>query len=202
MSRQLLLAEYKLTFRYTVSGFQHALNVLCDVVSSADPSGYDLLHQAGTVNCPVSAADVGVFTMMAPFYDPADASFDDVTLWHLVGGSYVYVYAYATAQVPTGSSGFDASMGICLSGKDQHNRRFPVYLYEGAFGLSHKDTSYAALNTANKNLIDVFWNVGGSFDHFYPWSYRLTRDSTGHTGRWLANVIDSNQKLRRARRIA
>jgi len=77
-----------------------------------------------------------------------------------------------------------------------------VYIYEGNLGGVSKLSSYAALDAANKLLVDTFWNVGGAATDLMPWAWRTSKDDTAHSGRWLANISDSNQKLRRLRRIS
>src|SRR5882724_1786548 len=120
MAPQPVSAVFKITFRYTASTFIHACRFYCECVASGDASGNDVVHKAGATNQGVSTLDTAFFTAIAPFFNPANDSFNSMTLEQRLvpTQAWQYLYSKATAVVPTGANTPKPAMGLCLSGKD------------------------------------------------------------------------------------
>jgi len=201
MAPQLVLAPYKVRFKYSVSGNPHTLNAYCDAFGSADPSGWSIRGQNTPADTGFSFIDLATFTVMAPFYASATDAFQGAELYRRDGAAWIFEAGMTTAVAPTGSGGTGFAMGICISGKDGGNRRLPFYIYEGLFRLVEKENSYALLTANEKALVDNFYNVGLGAGSGSVWNWALSKDATQLPDRWLANVTDSNEKLRRLRHL-
>jgi hypothetical protein len=201
MAKQVLTAPYRVRFLYTVQTLQHKLACYCDVQASADPTGYDLKVRPGFTALGLSVAVDTFFGPFHDFFNPSTTSFDGALLEKRNGTSWEFVATVPTTVAVDGTPAVNLAIGACFSGKDALNRRILCYMFEGAFGLPNKLTSYAALNSSNKAIVDLFFNIGAVADGSYPYAWRTSQDGQYAT-RWLAQVIDTNQKLRRLRRIA
>lgn len=194
-------APYRLSFLYTVLGFPHRCRNFCNVETGAGSSGYDLIARSGGINVDIQDAADEFFTVLAPFYNTDWASFDGWLLEVRVGTEFVFVAGDATTLAPTGGGDPTPAVGWCVSGKSGDNKNFPAYIYEGNFRILSKASSYAALNTAEKAVNDYFFRVGGTPSTSQAFNWRMSRGEE-RAVRWLASVWDSNQKLRRSRRLA
>ena len=190
-----------LVARYTVAGFNHKAQMYCEAIPSADPSGYDLIGRPALGNVGFSTLADPFFTVIAPFYTLVDCTFNSIELWERIGGSYVFQASQVTAVTPTLGGFYQPAAGFDVVGKSQDQRNLHFYIYEGPFGITGKITNYAGASANVKGLIDYHFNTQGAAVATDAWNWRLSR---GHwrPDRWLAGVIDSNQKLRRMRRIA
>lgn len=195
-----LLADFRLVMLYTANGLQHHQNNYVEAVPSSDPAGYDISGRLGLGNPGLSTIPDHIFGPMAPFYPSSGSSFDGFRLDQRVSGAWVPVATATTTITPTGSSNYQPAVGIAFTGKSELNQNMPVYLYEGGFGQDTKFSSYAALSASMKALLDVFWAVGRAGVINDLWNVRTSRNLSREK-RWLAVVIDSNEKLRRKRGI-
>src|SRR5258706_5545665 len=195
-----LTAQHRLQVTYVASTFAHKLQAYCRLIASLDVTGYDIVGRGALGNIGVSAAVDALFTVMAVFYDPSVASFDGAILQVFNAGAWRYLRSYTTALVPTGGGGVAYAGGWDMVGKSDDNKNLHAYLYEGNFRLVDKQDSYAALNSSEKAVVDYFFRLGGTpaATDAYNW-----RRSTGdrYTERYLASVWDTNEKLRRLRRL-
>ena len=196
-----LIAPYRLTFRYTVSGLQHRTHYYLDCTPSGDPMGFDTVARPGFSPVGVSTVEPNVFGPQAPFYNPSTCSFDDMILEINVSGAWVFVASMAASGNPTGSGTQALAAMETWSGKDQANQNFPVYWFEKPFNTFAKFNSYAGLSSANKAIANAYFNPGGVAVDEDPVAWRLSRGAV-YSQRWLALVTDSSQKLRRIRGIA
>lgn len=195
-----LIADYRISMQYTCQGFQHKTRFFVGVSPSADPSGYDLVQTHSGANVPTTSAVTQFFTRLAPFYDPSWASFDGFLLEHRTGTTWNYLASGTTGVSPAATQPFEAANQLALTGKDSTNKNAPTYLYEGAFGRAFKGNSPGALGTALRALTNDVWNIDGTASANGAWHYKLSRGGN-YMQRWLADVIDTNEKLRRVRRI-
>jgi hypothetical protein len=167
---------------------------------SADASGYNTVARSGYAAVGVSTIVDPWFTKMKPFYDPPAATFDGFQLDANVAGAWVYVWSVATAVVPTGAAGYEKAFGVCIMGKSTDNKNMPVYLYEADLGLPTKFTDYASLGANAQALVNAVFNVAGGAANVDPVAWRKSRGSF-YSQRWVSWVVDTNEKLRRVRRI-
>lgn len=193
-------ASHRLTFLYTVNSIQHKQQNYCDAVASGDPTGWSVRGRDLVTLEGISNIQTSFFLKIAPFYDPADTSFDGWKLEVYFGGAYLFAAAGVTTTVPTGGGLSNAAMGWDMSGKSTDSKNMHAYLYEGNFRFPTKISGYSSLNTAEKAVVDFFWDTQntGSADKAYFW--RMSRGAT-YSGRWLAAIWDTNEKLRRLRGI-
>jgi hypothetical protein len=185
---------------YTVSLFQHKQQNYCTAVSSGDPSGYDLTARPGFANPGLQAAVDRFFTRAAPFFNSGDVSFDGWKLETFVSGAWVFTNAGITSVSPSGSGVPEIANGLCISGKSGDNRNFPLFLYEGTFGVATKISSPAGLNTVSRALMNYVFNADGTDINTDAYVWRMSRGSH-YAQRWVAWIVDTNEKLRRRRRI-
>jgi len=196
-----LAVSFRLSFLYTAHLFNHKQRNYLACVPSGDPSGYDAVGYVIPGGIGVSTLADPLFTAMAPFYVPANDSFNGWLLEELVSGAWIYRASGVTTVVPTGAGAEFIAGGWDTVGKDSLNKTIHAYWYEGNFRGVDKASSYSALNTAEKEVIDQYFAVGRAIVNTDPANWRKGRGDS-HPVRWLSAVWDSNQKLRRLRRIA
>lgn len=196
-----ILATHRLSFKYTVLGFQHKQRNYCSAIPSSDPSGYDLICRSPFGNVGLSTLPDQAFLAWDPFFNSSTSTFDGADLEVYSGGEFIPIATATTVVTPSGVAADQPANGMVISGKDGVNKNMPVFLAEGLFGLPNKLSSYSAASTAQKLLIDYYYGVGNVPVAADAFAWRMSR-GTGHAQRWLAFVVDSNQKLRRMRRIA
>lgn len=196
-----ITASHKLTFKYTCSLLQHRQQNFCEAVLSGDSTGFSIVNRLSVIPTPLSTIPDYFFTEIKPFYDLANATFDGWLLEELVGTVYEYRASGSTSIVPTTGGTSQIGMGWDLPGKDANNRNIHAYLYEGQFRFPTKINSYSSLNTAEKELVDYFFAVGRAAVDTDAYAWSLGRGNI-YRKRWLSAVWDTNQKLRRVRRIS
>jgi len=195
-----ITAPYRLRLLYTTTLFQHACQGFCDVVASADPSGWDLEQVFGGSSIGLQTAVDLFFTKIAPFYNPSWAAFDGWVLEVRSGTQFFFVDSGVTSVVPTGASAFEIANGLTLSGKDDDQRNMPFFIYEGSFGSATKISAPGALGTPARALMNYVFNADATAAAASMYFWRQAR-SGAPAKRWLAWVTDTNEKLRRERRI-
>ncbi len=200
MPPQPLTADWRLEFQYTVLGFTHKHHEFLDVVPSADPMGHSTVPVNGGTTQGVSLLVDPFFTAWETWFSMADADFVGAVLQQYNAGSWDYVAFHATSVSPANEGTTVKSSMWDVSGKTNPPFNIHAYMYEGVFGVGDKETSYAAQNTPSKALIDYFFNTGSGAlaTAAYYWA---TSKSGAPRDRWLAIVADTNEKLRRLRRI-
>lgn len=196
-----ITASHRLTFLYTVAGLQHRQRNYCTAIGSGDPTGFDIVGVEIPGGVGLSTIPDPIFTKMAPFFNSTGTTFDGALLEHRSGTEWIFDATVPTAAAPSNSSANVLAGMVSLSGRDSVNKNFPVYFYEGVEGGPRKTNSFGALSTVEKALVRAYWNPDGTAVAVDPWNWRLGR-GTSHPARWLAFVTDSNQKLRRIRRLA
>jgi hypothetical protein len=195
-----LTATYRLTWNYTSMLLPHVLRCYLDCVASADPSGFDNVPRAGFASTGVSDLVDPMWTILAPFYKPADASFGTTTLEHYVAGSWIPLWGATTAVVPTSANANRAAFGRCIAGKTTGNKHVKAYFYESDLFVAAKIASYAAGSVRDQALIDYFFQVVGVANPDSAYVWRMSRGKE-YASRWLALIDDSNEKLRRVRHV-
>jgi hypothetical protein len=195
-----ITVSWRLTFKYTVRGFQHRAQHFLDVVTSADPSGYDAIGRVTLGNQGVSSLEGRFFTMIAPFYQASTCSFDGYLLEELVSGSWVYRFSDVASVAPSGSTIAQLAFGYGMFGKYEDNTRDNRYIYEVPLTAPNRYTAFGSLAAADQALVDYYFNVSGSPNSEDAWNWEMSRGSS-RPQRWISVVIDTNEKLRRLRRI-
>lgn len=195
-----IIPTFRLVFKYTVLSFQHKLQLYLDAVVSGDSLGYDAVARGGFSNPGLSAVEPAVWNSIKALYRTADTTFDSMTLEQRTGTIWNYVASIAATIGPSGTNVAQKAMMYCLSGKSLGNENMPIYIYELNPGLPGKINSYGGLGADVQTFVDAFWNITGSATDAMPVAWRLSRDG-GYSGRWIAAIWDSNEKLRRLRRI-
>lgn len=196
-----LTAPARLSFRYTVLGEPHVCRAYCQYLGGVDPDTTLLLARSGGSNPTLTDTVDAFFAVVAPFYNPSWATFDGFLLENRVDTEFVYQLGGSTTVAPTGAGTPTPATGWCVSGKSSDNRNMPAYLFEGNFRILGKVSGYSSLNTAEKAVNDYFFRIGGTPLDTDAYNWRKSRGEF-YAVRWLASVWDSNQKLRRTRRIA
>lgn len=195
-----LTANWRVTFKYTVDNFTHKAQYYLETSLSADPSGFNTLPRPGFAPVGVSTLGDRFFGVIAPFYAPADTTFDSWELWGRSGTVFVFLSAGAISSIPTGTVAYQKANGYCVAGKDDDNKNMPHYMYEGAFGTALKVRSVAGLVSAARLYVNYHFNpdVVATDTDAYAWS-----ESRGGAlaDRWLAAIVDTNESLRRKRGI-
>lgn len=92
-----LSASHRLKMLYTVQFVQHVQQNFCDVVGSADPSGFDLLNMRGGTDVGLQTAVDLFFTRIAAFYNPTFTTFDGWVLEVRFGTQFFFTKALAGA---------------------------------------------------------------------------------------------------------
>jgi hypothetical protein len=195
-----ITATHRVTFFYTVAALQHKSQHYCHAVASGDSSGFDIDVRAGFSNVGFSLLPDEFFTMIAPFYKSTDTTFDKGILEERTGTTYVFKAQVNATVTPSGSAVAEPANGFCISGKSDDNRNFPKYIYEGAFGTVQKVSNIAGLSGASQELVNYFFNVLADAINKDAWAWEVSR-ANNLPLRWLAAVIDTNEKLRRIRHL-
>lgn len=195
-----LLATFRLIFRYTVAAVVHKAQFYLPTVPSLDISGYNTNPRGGFAGVGVSTLGNAFFTIIAPFYRPADTSFDSWELLERVGSVWAFRSAGAITVVPTGTIAYQPANQYCIAGKDTGNKNLPRYVYEGAFGTALKITSVGGLVSVARAMVNYHFDPdhGAINTDAFAWSYSR---GLQYANRWLSSVVDTNEKLRRVRRI-
>lgn len=193
-------ANNRVIFKYTVIGLQHKLQKYCEAISSADPSGFDLIGQNGLGAVGFSLVGDAIATAIAPFFKTGDVTFDACELWERSGTTFEFRATTAPTVGPSGTSRTVFAQQYGISGKNSANQPLNTYLYETGPSDPSKISSYATLGAADKALVDFFYNVGGGATNTSAWNWSQSRNIWA-VDRWLAVIIDSNEKLRRVRGI-
>lgn len=195
-----LTAPFRIIFRYTVATFVHKKQFYLACNPSADPSGYDTVFRSGFGAVGVSTLADPFFTKLAPFYDPADASFDSWELLQRSGTTWVHIASGSPTVVPTGAVVHQNANQYCVSGKALGNRPINHYIYEGAFGTALKVNSIGGLVSAARSWVNYLFDPDGVAVNTSAFVWAISRDGW-LMDRWLSAVVDTNEKLRRERRI-
>jgi hypothetical protein len=195
-----ITATHLAVAHYTVGALAHKIQMYCDAVGSTDPSGFDLIGRASLGNVGFSTLADPLFTVLAPFFTAVDVVFQDLQLFVRVGTTYIPLYTQATTVTPSLGGFFQPATGFDVVGKDKNNRNFHFYIYEGPFGIATKIVSYAGASANVKGLIDYLFHVGNTAVATDAYNWRRSRGDK-ESDRWLAGVIDTNEKLRRLRGI-
>jgi len=195
-----ITSDFRLTFQYTADLLPHKSQHYLTCNPSGDASGYDTAPRSGFSPVGVSTLETEFFTRIAPFYDPTWCTFDTWTLDIRIGTIWNFVASGVTAVVPTGSGTFEKANQLCVSGKDLQSKNLPRYIYEGLFGTAAKINSPAAGSASFKALINYWYNTQGTATDISAYAWFSSRNNQIPV-RWLAGVIDTNEKLRRIRNI-
>jgi hypothetical protein len=195
-----ITAPYRLTFQYTVDSLAHKARFYCDAHPSADPSGFDVSARGGSPAQGVSTLGNAFFLKAAPFYNVATSSFDSWLLEVRSGTTWLFATAGAITQAPTGAGLVQIANALAITGRATDNSQYPRYIFEGTFGSSDKFTALGALNANARALVNYYYNPDATASATAAYFWALTRGGA-FAQRWLAFVIDTNEKLRRLRRI-
>ncbi len=195
-----ITAPYRLRMLYTVDSFQHSQGNLCDVVASADPSGWDLVNDRGGSNIGLQDAVDEFFTRIAPFYDDAWAAFDGWVLESWVDPQYFYLDSGIVSISPSGSGAMEIANGLTISGKSTDQKNQPFMIYEGMFGSATKVNAAGALGSNARSLMNYVFNADVTAAPEAAWFWRVSRGNFP-SKRWLAWITDTSETLRQARRI-
>jgi hypothetical protein len=195
-----LVPNHRLIFRYTVGGLQHKQTFYVGLTASGDVTGFDTIARSGFAATGLHNAIEVWFQKMAPFYDPGDSSFDSATVEVLISGTWIFLSAYTPSAVPTASGDYVVAGSMAFSGKDTANLNFPVYLLEPIILIPKKNNSLAAMDANSQAVAISLFNVDGSAIDQDPVAWRLSRGGL-YSQRWLAQVTDTNERLRRIRHI-
>lgn len=196
-----LTAPARLSFLYTVLGEPHRCKGYCQYTGGTDPDATNLIARPGGSNPVLSDVVDAFFTVIAPFFNSAWSSFDGFLLENRVDTEFVFQLGGSTTVAPSGAGDPTPATGWCISGKSGDNKNMPAYVYEGNFRILDKVSGYSNLNSAEKAVNDYFFRIGGTPLDTDAFNWRKSRGEE-YAARWLASVWDSNQKLRRIRRIA
>jgi len=186
------------TFKYTVAQLQHKAEHYLNVNPSGEASGYDTQPWTGFAPVGVSTLEAEFFAKIAPFYKSTDTTFDSWELWNRTGTIWNFVSGGAASVGPSGAGAAQAANGYCISGKMNGGRRMNRFIYEGSFGTAQKVSSYAGISAASQALVDYYFNPGNTAVDASAFAWFSSKDEWNPT-RWLAVVIDTNEKLRRVR---
>lgn len=191
-------ATHRISVSYTVSLFTHTQRHLCDAVVGSGASGFDLLPRPGFSAVDVDAAAQALGNRMGPFL-PAGSAFAGYVLEELVSGEYIPQFS-GSISAAVGVGTFRPAFGYVIVGKSSDNRTVQIPTYEGDYGTPTKVSNYASLAPADKLYVDFFFNVTGTAGDTWAYNWKRSRGDL-FMRRWLAIVIDSNEKLRRKRHI-
>lgn len=194
-----ITATHKVIWHYTVDNLAHKQQMYCEAIPSADPSGFSLAVQSGTPQGFSTVVDP-YFTLLAPFFEAAVTGFSSAELWVRVGTIYSFLVSVTTTVAPSGTAAYNKAMGFDIVGKDADNKNLHAYIYEGAFGFSDKWVSLAGQPAGVVSLVNALLNATSTPAATAPWFWRQSRGGI-YGKRWLAGVIDTNEKLRRIRGI-
>jgi len=195
-----ITATHRVIFRYTVDGFQHKLQKYAEAIPSADPTGYDLIGQNGLGTVGFSNVADAIATVLAPFYNAAETTFNACELWVRSGTQFFFVVSTIPTVVPTALVAQVKGYQYAINGKNSAGQNLNTFLYETPLVVPTKVSSFAALPAADKALVDFFYNPGGTAAADSAWNWSQARD-IWKVDRWLSVVIDTNEFLRRKRGI-
>jgi len=200
MPQEVLSVNYRLTFLYTVALLQHKRQNYLSCVASGDASGYDTVARAGFGAAGVSTLSNRFFSTFAPYYRTADCSFNGWLLETRSGTTWVFVAQGATTVSPSGSGAQALAFGFEIVGKNSNNHVMHNPIYETNALDVNKYRDYSAMSATLKGAVDYYFNVGLTDINTDAYAWKRSRGGFFAT-RWLAVVTDTNEKLRRVRRI-
>jgi len=192
--------NHRLIFRYTVAGLQHKMTFYLGVTASGDVTGFDTVARSGFSPTGLHNAIEVWFQKMAPFYKAADSSFDSATLEVLISGVWVFLMSYVPSAAPTASGNYVPAGMMAFSGKDLNYKNFPVYLLEPITLIPKKNNSLATMDADSQAAAIALFNVDGSAIDQDPVAWRFSRGGF-YSQRWLSQVTDTNERLRRIRHL-
>lgn len=195
-----LTATYRIEFRYTVDSFTHKAHMFTKVVASADASGFDTVARAGFTNQGISTVMDNFGVKWPGFYHNANASLDSAVLQHLASGSWLDVYTRILAITGTSANPTQQASGGTWMGKTTTNKKLPFFMYEGIEAGTFKYSSPATMATYRLAMASYLFNTDGLAVDANAWAWRVGRDNT-YADHFVSYVVDSNEKLRRIRRL-
>jgi hypothetical protein len=195
-----LTAPYRLALLYTTGLFQHKTRFYLDAAAAIGGSGWITQPRSPFATEDIQDVVNQVFTKMAPFYHTPDGTFDGWLLELRSGTTWVYQASGTTTATPSGSAAYEKANELAVTGKDTDVKNLPTYFYEGQFGVAFKGNSPGSLGTPVRALANSIYNIDGTASSLDPWAWSFSRNQQFRQ-RWLAVVIDTNEKLRRLRRI-
>jgi hypothetical protein len=193
-----ITSPFQVRMLYTIDGLQHHCNFYCDLTLSGDVTGYDTVPNLAFSSVGVSEAIDGFFTLLAPFYDDADTTFDGATIWERVDNTYEYRSSGTTSVAGTATGAYEKANGLCVAGRDIKNQFLPTYIYEGRFGVAFKGNSPGSLGSSVRALAGGIYDIDNDATDDEPFAWSHSRDQWRRK-RWLSVVVDTNEKLRRIR---
>ncbi len=192
------VATFKLVWNYTSLSLPHKLQCYLDCSSSGDPSGHDAVMRGAFVPTGVSTLVDPMWTVLGPFYHSADTSFGSTVLYQLVTGAWVPLWSATTTVTPSSTPINRAANQNCIAMKTTDNKHLKMFFYEANYIGVGKAISLGALTSPERAIVDYFAGTGVTPLNTDAWAWRVNKGKT-YASRWLALVIDYNDKLRRMR---
>lgn len=195
-----LTVTFRATWNYVSKSLPHVLRMYLDCVNSSDASGRDTVARAGYSNVGVSTIVDPLWTVLAPFYKPDDASFGIFLLEGQEFGGWIPLWSTSTTVVPTSANANRAAFGRCIACKTIGNKHLKAYFYESDLFVAAKQSAWADGSTRDKALWDYFMPHTGTAANTDAYAWRMNKGGD-YTSRLLALIDDSNEKLRRVRHV-
>lgn len=195
-----ITASFRLVHKYTVNALQHKLTTYLECEPSGDTTGWDVLVRSPFGNQGLSDIWESVFAPLVNFYNDDFTTFDTVDFDERSGDLWTTLITHNVTSVPASGAPSQNAWGQVFSGKANSGLGLSLFIYEGGFGLVRKDSSYAALETWEQNVVDRFYNVSSDAVATDPWAWRQSRNNF-FARNWIASIVDTNEKLRRARGV-
>jgi len=189
---------YRITFPITVNAFTHVFHAFCDVVTSADPSGFNTVARAPLTNAGVSGCMTKFWNNIHALYDPATAAFGNAHLDHFSSGSWIPVWYEANAVAPVGTGGNLPAQQMVFSGYDTAHEKMKFILMETVDGYVERRVSYSTMNSAEQSAADAFFNLNAGAINTSLYAWAKSRDDN-YIGAFISLVNSGNKHWRRKR---
>lgn len=194
-----LAAEFRLTFNYTVNSFPHKCRLFLGCTTGGSPSGYTTAPVNGGTAHEISLLADPFWTAIAGFYG-SGASFNTMQLEEFVSNQWIVRYTKTTTVTPSNVSPCANGWGLDFTGKTDDNGTIHFYLYEHSVSIAGKIVSYASLGAVGQGLADYLFNTGSAAGTYAAWFWSFSRGAIPRN-HWVADIIDTNEKLRRMRKM-
>lgn len=195
-----ITVSHRLVYRYTVGTFPHRHVEFVNLTPTGDPTGFSTIPVNGGASQGCSLLADALFGVLDVWYNSTTVTFDAMDIEERSGDTWIPITSVVPTAVPTSSTAYTTAFGVDISGKNENNHSIHAYFYEMSIAKSFKYVAYSSMSADYKELVDFFYNVGGSTPATSAYYWAVSRDEYWRN-RFLSVVGDSNEKLRRMRGI-
>lgn len=193
-----LAVSYRLTFPYTIQGYQHVHHLFLKTAASADPSGFDNVPRGGFVASGVSTLISHFWTKLVSCLSTVDATYQAAHLDHLLAGAWIPVWYDAATGAGTSVATTNQAQEIVQSGYTSSHEKIKVVSFEHNLVGIKRYVSVAAMPAAYQAWTGYFFGNSVAPVDTDAYAWMTGRDGT-YVATWTSMVVAYNRRLRRKR---